>query len=259
MPFRFYPFRPVSLRLQRYFHHSTQRFEGNYYKILQIPTTATPSEVKKAFYALSKTHHPDRNPTDPQASARFIALSDAYAVLGTPSKRASYDLTINPVSHAHSQYSPIQRGSYSSTNPAGGRSPNGLSRRRTRFYGPPPSFHRNGGWGEFSEKRRGASESQHRKAEKPHVRPAQFETSGETRSGPAYNQHKSDDVLHFDKLSHLRTHGNYQKRQARSKREVEESELEYARGIAGPFMTVVGILSVGFCLPMVIMASVQNS
>ncbi|CCU74422.1 DnaJ protein [Blumeria hordei DH14] len=258
MILRSYPSLPIHPRLLRYFHCSTRRHEGNYYEILQISTTATQGEVKKAFYALSKAHHPDRNPTDPQASAKFIALSTAYSVLGTPSKRASYDLTILPASQTQSQYSPIQRGSYSSTNPAGGRSPSGLSRRRTRFCGPPPSFHRNGGWGEFAEKRRGPASSA-RKDEKQQANQAHFESNGEVRSGQGYNQLKPDDVTHFDKVSHLRTHENQQKRQTRSKRDIEESEVEYARGIAGPFMTVVGILTVGFCLPMVLIATVQTS
>ncbi|EPQ63455.1 Bgt-557 [Blumeria graminis f. sp. tritici] len=258
MPLRSYPSIPIHLRLKRYFHRSTRRYEGNYYEVLQITTTATQGEVKKAFYALSKAHHPDRNPTDPQASAKFIALSTAYSVLGTPSKRASYDLTILPASQAQSQYSPVQRGSYSSTNPAGGRSPSGLSRRRTRFCGPPPSFHRNGGWGEFAEKRRGASVSPARDKKKQ-ANPAHSETYGELRSNQGYNQLKPDDVTHFDKASHLRTHENQQKRQTRSKRDIEDSEVEYARGIAGPFITVVGILSVGFCLPIALMATVQTS
>ncbi|KAI9796607.1 MAG: hypothetical protein M1825_006531 [Sarcosagium campestre] len=142
------------------FHTSSIRLADstNHYETLNLPTTATASEVKKQFYALSKTHHPDRNPSDPTASARFVQISEAYAVLGSPQKRERYD---RDIFRRTTNSPPMYRGSHASTTPtgspgtgpAGGRPASGLSRRRTQFRGPPPSFYRSGGWGAHAEKR----------------------------------------------------------------------------------------------------------
>ncbi|KAF3344346.1 Beta-glucosidase B [Verticillium dahliae VDG2] len=61
----------------------------DHYATLKVAPNASPSEIKKSFYALSKAHHPDHNPNDPTATTKFHAISDAYATLGTPAKRAA--------------------------------------------------------------------------------------------------------------------------------------------------------------------------
>ncbi|TVY22114.1 Chaperone protein DnaJ, partial [Lachnellula hyalina] len=127
MPPRLFPFSsPLVARLRPGFHTTAIRRDAipqpNHYEILQIPTNASASEVKKSFYALSKAHHPDLNPSDPSASQRFVAISNAYATLSSPTKRSAYDSQILP----YAQPSPSHRhhGSYSSastsTSPAGG-------------------------------------------------------------------------------------------------------------------------------------------
>lgn len=63
----------------------------NYYKVLEITENASEEEIKKAYRKLSKRFHPDVNPGDSQAEARFQEISEAYAVLGNTEKRKAYD------------------------------------------------------------------------------------------------------------------------------------------------------------------------
>src|ERR1700724_478248 len=56
----------------------------DYYKILGLTQAATPAEIKKAYPRLAFKHHPDRNPGDPQAAARFIEIAEAYETLADP-------------------------------------------------------------------------------------------------------------------------------------------------------------------------------
>ncbi len=63
----------------------------DYYKTLGVDKKATPEEIKKAYRKLARQHHPDRNPNDKQAEARFKEISQAHDVLGDPEKRKQYD------------------------------------------------------------------------------------------------------------------------------------------------------------------------
>lgn len=63
----------------------------NYYRILGVQTNATPGEIRSAFRRLARKHHPDLNPGDPQAEARFKEINEAHEVLGDPVKRGEYD------------------------------------------------------------------------------------------------------------------------------------------------------------------------
>ncbi len=64
---------------------------GDYYDVLGVPRDATPEQIKKAYRALAKKYHPDRNPGDRSAEARFKQVQEAYDVLSDPQKRALYD------------------------------------------------------------------------------------------------------------------------------------------------------------------------
>jgi curved DNA-binding protein len=63
----------------------------DYYSTLGVPKTATEKEIKQAFRKMARKHHPDVNPGDKAAEARFKDINEAYEVLGDPAKRKKYD------------------------------------------------------------------------------------------------------------------------------------------------------------------------
>jgi len=64
----------------------------DYYEVLGVARQASPDELKRAFRKIAMDSHPDRNPDDPAAAARFKEASEAYAVLSDPGRRRSYDM-----------------------------------------------------------------------------------------------------------------------------------------------------------------------
>jgi curved DNA-binding protein CbpA len=65
--------------------------DSTYYDILVVDPEATDLEIKKAYRKLAIKYHPDKNPDDPTAAAKFQELSAAYQVLSTPARRQHYD------------------------------------------------------------------------------------------------------------------------------------------------------------------------
>src|SRR4028119_2426872 len=63
----------------------------DYYAILGVNKTDSADEIKKTFRRLARKYHPDMNPGDKQAEARFKEVSEAYEVLSDPEKRQKYD------------------------------------------------------------------------------------------------------------------------------------------------------------------------
>lgn len=61
------------------------------YEILELPRTASEDDILDAFDELAMRCHPDRNPGDDQALARYKAIAAAYEVLSNPQKRREYD------------------------------------------------------------------------------------------------------------------------------------------------------------------------
>ncbi|HXD53369.1 MAG TPA: molecular chaperone DnaJ [Solirubrobacteraceae bacterium] len=70
----------------------------DYYKTLGVEKRATAEEIKKAYRKLARQYHPDTNPGDKNAEARFKEISQAHDVLGDPEKRKQYDSGTGPFS-----------------------------------------------------------------------------------------------------------------------------------------------------------------
>ncbi|KAH6623835.1 X-domain of DnaJ-containing-domain-containing protein [Chaetomium tenue] len=62
-----------------------------YYDTLGVQPTATELEIKKAYRKLAIVHHPDKNPNDPTAHAKFQEIGEAYQVLSNDDLRKAYD------------------------------------------------------------------------------------------------------------------------------------------------------------------------
>jgi len=63
----------------------------DYYQILGVNKNATEKEIKQAYRRLARKHHPDLNPGDKSAEAKFKGINAAYEVLSNPEKRKKYD------------------------------------------------------------------------------------------------------------------------------------------------------------------------
>ena len=63
----------------------------DYYEVLGVSKNAGESELKSAYRKLAKKYHPDVNPGDKEAEAKFKEATNAYAILSDPEKRKQYD------------------------------------------------------------------------------------------------------------------------------------------------------------------------
>jgi curved DNA-binding protein len=63
----------------------------DYYKILGVNRNADEKELKRVFRKLAQQYHPDKNPGDKAAEAKFKEINEAYTVLSDPEKRSKYD------------------------------------------------------------------------------------------------------------------------------------------------------------------------
>lgn len=63
----------------------------DYYKILEVPPSATLSEIKKSFRRLAQQYHPDKNAGSNIADAHFREIQEAYKILSDPKQREAYN------------------------------------------------------------------------------------------------------------------------------------------------------------------------
>ena len=69
----------------------TSKNKRDYYEVLGVERTAGEAELKKAFRQLAVKFHPDKNPGNPEAEAKFKEAAEAYEVLSDPEKHKLYD------------------------------------------------------------------------------------------------------------------------------------------------------------------------
>ena len=175
-----------------------------------------------------------------------MKISEAYAVLGNPAKREQYDrdtgrpLGRNP---AH-----VPRGSHSSSGPYGSRPASGLSRRRTQFRGPPPSFYRNGGWGSQGAKRAAQADSTASSFAGAYSQYPASDINKSSTMGPG-GPSWINDVPHFDRGRHYRTQ---EQQEQRRRRRMKGDSIDVGNGgsILINFMVVSGVISVAFLISM---------
>ena len=230
----------------------------------QYQVSRANESTSRQFYALSKLHHPDHNPSDPSgAEKRFVKVSEAYATLGNATKRERYDRDVlrRHASPARPQGSHYSSSSSSSSGPAGGRPASGLSRRRTPFHGPPPSFYRSGAWGEHGEKRRraqaqGASSSSPSASSSSSSSVADAGQAGAAAAAAAF-EYDDPSVPHFDRRAHHRTQAEQDRRRGQRRAVQHDAHApEVARGMLANFAFVTGVVAVAVLIPSMLFNSI---
>ncbi|TMI79733.1 MAG: J domain-containing protein, partial [Bacillati bacterium ANGP1] len=82
----------------------------DYYKILGVDRKADQKAINQAFRKLARQHHPDVNPGNKQAEARFKEINEAHQVLGDPDRRAKYDQVLELREHGGGWEDLLRRG-----------------------------------------------------------------------------------------------------------------------------------------------------
>lgn len=78
-----------AFEVQRYFSNYIKL--GDLYRRLGLASNVSQDDIKKAYYELSKEHHPDRNKGCTESVEKFRSITEAYEILGNVTTRAQYD------------------------------------------------------------------------------------------------------------------------------------------------------------------------
>ena len=76
----------------------------DYYEVLGVDKSVNDEDLKRAYRKLAMQYHPDRNPDNKEAEAKFKEINEAYAVLSDAEKRKKYD------TYGHAAFDPAQGG-----------------------------------------------------------------------------------------------------------------------------------------------------
>jgi len=224
------PYTILTWARQQPFSQTSRRLDNTasptHYEILGISPTATRAELKKRFYVLSKETHPDINPHNPDAGKRFAQISESYSVLADPEKRKRYDRDVMRHHHHHGTRGHQRSGNWTH---AGHRPASGLSKRRSAFKGPPPSFYAHGGPGVNSTK--------HQTGE-PHM-------AGTFNAGAYTDSAHSDTAFDARPVYKTQSHEDY-RRASRRAAELAAAQAEVEEdNFWGRFIIVSGIIVLG--------------
>ena len=92
--------------IRRAFHSTAMALKRkSHYDVLNVHRNADKRAIKKSYYRLSKQYHPDLNPDNTEAHAKFLEVNEAYAVLGNEASRRTYDSSIDSGSDSTSSSS----------------------------------------------------------------------------------------------------------------------------------------------------------
>ena len=124
-----------------------------------------------------------------------------------------------------------------------------MSRRKTQFRGPPPSFYRSGGWGQQGPKRQtqGGTASS-----------ANGTASQDGGLGPGQAQAGlNNDIPYFDREGHTRTH---EQQDQRRRRRLEDEGVGYSEGgsVLAKFVLIAAVVSFAFSIPTMFDAAVSS-
>ena len=84
-------------------HPAPGRSHHDPYRMLGVDAGASRQDIARAYRRAVHDVHPDTQPTDPRAAARFQQLTDAYDLLTDPARRAAYDRTHHPAAEPGGQ------------------------------------------------------------------------------------------------------------------------------------------------------------
>lgn len=83
----------------------------DYYKILELNIDSNEEEIKKNYRRLAKNYHPDNNPNNLEAEAKFKEINEAFMILGNNDKRKKYDYFYKSISkkQQNTRFNPYEK------------------------------------------------------------------------------------------------------------------------------------------------------